>query len=188
VASFNLLEHLCDASFVPPIGPALYPRQINPDRQPMRTRDGWIAIAPYQDPRWIRFFEAAGHPEVLQQPELSTKEARAQHNSQLYQAAARILPERTTDEWLALLQQAQVPAMRVNEIGDLPSNPQLQASGLIRQRTHPSEGDYLEVGPPVRFSAYEPEPLAHAALPGQHSDEIAHELGVAPPPRKESAP
>jgi crotonobetainyl-CoA:carnitine CoA-transferase CaiB-like acyl-CoA transferase len=89
---------------------------------------------------------------------------------------------------LALLQQAQVPAMRVNEIGDLPSNPQLQASGLIRQRTHPSEGDYLEVGPPVRFSAYEPEPLAHAALPGRHSDEIAHELGVAPPPRKESAP
>jgi crotonobetainyl-CoA:carnitine CoA-transferase CaiB-like acyl-CoA transferase len=188
VASFNLLEHLCDASFVPPLGPALYPRQINPDRQPMRTRDGWIAIAPYQDPRWVRFFEAAGHPEVLQHPDLATREARTRHNSLLYQEAARILPERSTEEWLALLQQAQVPAMRVNEVGELPANPQLQASGLIRQRRHPTEGDYLEVGPPVRFSAYDPAPVAHAALAGQHSDEIARELGVAPPPRKESPP
>ena len=33
VASFNLLEHLCDATFVPPTGPALYPRQIDPSRR-----------------------------------------------------------------------------------------------------------------------------------------------------------
>ena len=178
LASFNLVEHLCDKTFVPPTGPALYPRQIDPMRQPMRTRDGYIAIAPYLDDRWLRFFEATGHPEVLEAPELADKALRRKHMSRMYEAAAAILPERTTAEWLDILKKANVPAMRVNDIADLPDDPQLQAAGLFRQRTHPTEGAYLEVRPPVRFSGYAYADLSHAATPGQHSAEVARELGV----------
>ena len=39
-------EHLCDATFVPPTGRWGYPRQLDPVRQPMRTKDGYISIAP----------------------------------------------------------------------------------------------------------------------------------------------
>jgi len=134
VASFNLVEHLCDQTFVPPTGPGLYARQIDPQRQPMRTADGYIAIAPYLDERWLRFFEAAGHPEVLADPLLADKALRRRNMSRMYQAAAAILPERGTDEWLRILRQANVPAMRVNDIADLPNDPQLQATGLFRQR------------------------------------------------------
>lgn len=35
IASFNLLEHLCDATFVPSTGQWGYPRQLDPTRQPM---------------------------------------------------------------------------------------------------------------------------------------------------------
>jgi crotonobetainyl-CoA:carnitine CoA-transferase CaiB-like acyl-CoA transferase len=185
LVSFNLLEHLCDATFVPPTGPALYPRQIDPSRQPMATKDGYIAIAPYMDDRWLRFFDASGHPEELNRPELADKLLRRKNMNLMYQAAARIMPERTTDEWLAILQKANVPAMRVNEVEDLLHDPQLKASGLFRQRSHPTEGEYLELRPPVRFSAYESPELAHAATPGQHSDEVARELGVTVSPRKE---
>lgn len=185
ITSFNLLEHLCDATFVPPTGPALYPRQIDPSRQPMRTRDGWIAIAPYQDERWLRFFQAAGHPEELQRPELADKELRRKNMHLMYQAAARIMPERGTDEWLDILRQANVPAMRVNEVADLPNDPQLVASGLFRKRTHPTEGDYLEVAPPVRFSAYERAERAHAPHAGEHSAALARELGVPVPTKGE---
>lgn len=179
VASFNLLEHLCDKTFVPPTGPALYPRQVDPARQPMRTKDGYIAIAPYLDDRWLRFFEAAGHAKVLDAPHFADKMLRRKNMSRMYEAAAEILPERGTAEWLVLLKKANVPAMRVNEIDDLPDDPQLKASGLFRQRTHPTEGEYLEVRPPVRFSGYDYKDLAHAAAPGQHSEEVARELGVA---------
>lgn len=187
LASFNLLEHLCDRTFVPPTGPALYPRQIDPSRQPMRTRDGYIAIAPYLDDRWVRFFQAAGHPEVLDAPELADKALRRKNMNRMYVAAAAILPERGTAEWLDILRKANVPAMRVNDIGDLPDDPQLQASGLFRKRTHPTEGDYLEVRPPVRFSGYEYADLAHAAAPGQHSAEVARELGVSMAARRADA-
>ncbi|KQP13170.1 CaiB/BaiF CoA-transferase family protein [Pseudorhodoferax sp. Leaf267] len=186
LVSFNLLEHLCDATFVPPTGPALYPRQIDPSRQPMRTKDGYIAIAPYMDERWLRFFDAAGHPEELDRPELADKLLRRKNMHLMYQAAARILPERGTEEWLQILEKANVPAMRVNEVEDLLHDPQLAASGLFRQRQHPTEGQYLELRPPVRFSAYDSPELAHAALPGQHSAEIAQELGVAVPRREQT--
>jgi len=187
VASFNLVEHLCDQTFVPPTGPGLYARQVDPQRQPMRTADGYIAIAPYLDERWLRFFEAAGHPEVLADPLLADKALRRRNMSRMYQAAAAILPERGTDEWLRILRQANVPAMRVNDIADLPNDPQLQATGLFRQRTHPTEGDYLEVRPPVRFSAYDYPDLDHAAAPGQHSEQVARELGVTLAPKVKGA-
>ena len=178
IASFNLLEHLCDATFVPPTGRWGYPRQLDPVRQPMRTMDGYISIAPYVDDRWVRFFEAAGHPEVLRQERFIDKPARRKNMSQMYEAAEAVLPERTTAEWLELLKQAHVPAIQTNEIGDLLADPHLQATGLLKMREHPSEGTYVEVRPPVRFARQDSAELAHAAATGQHTEEVNRELGL----------
>ena len=105
--------------------------------------------------------------------------------SQMFEEMARISPERTTDEWLALCRQANVPAMRVNAVHELPDNEQLKASGLFRHREHPTEGPYLEVGMPVRFSATpEARELRHAAVPGEHAEEVARELGMPWPDQR----
>ena len=185
MVSFNMLEHLCDNTFKPATtSPGYYQRQLDPTRQPMRTRDGFIAFAPYLDDRWIRFFEAAGHAHVLQEPRFIDKPTRRANMSQMFEVMAAIAPERTTDEWLALMKEANVPAMRVNRIDELLDNPQLLASGLLRERDHPTEGRYVEVGMPVRFSAHQPAPPSHAVGPGEHSESVARELGVVPAPRK----
>jgi crotonobetainyl-CoA:carnitine CoA-transferase CaiB-like acyl-CoA transferase len=178
IASFNLLEHLCDATFVPPTGRWGYPRQLDPLRQPMRTSDGYIAIAPYVDDRWVRFFEAAGHPEVLKEERFIDKATRRKNMSQMYEVAITIMPERSTTEWLRILKQANVPAIHVNEMDDLLDDPHLRATGLFRQREHPTEGAYVEVRPPVRFSAFEYPDARHAAARGQHTDELNRELGL----------
>lgn len=184
LVSFNTLDHLCDNSFVPPTSsPGYYQRQLDPHRQPMRTKDGYIAFAPYLDDRWIRFFEAAGHAHVLKEERFIDKPTRRANMTQMFEVMARIAPERTTDEWLELMKKVNVPAMRINRIDELPENPQIQASGLIRQREHPTEGPYLEVGLPVRFSAAPPRELRHAARPGEHSEEVARELGIELSPR-----
>jgi len=198
MASFNTLEHLCDNSYVPPtVGPSAigpgksngyYERQLDPTRQPMRTKDGWIAFAPYLDDRWVRFFEAAGYGHVLKEPSFIDKQTRRANMSQMFEVMAKIAPDRTTDEWLDLMKTANVPAMRVNRIDELHTNAQLQASGLMRETEHPTEGRYIEVGMPVRFSATEgggaPAPRPAASV-GQHSAEVEHELGIAPVRRPE---
>jgi len=193
MVSFNTVEHLCDNSYVPPtVGPSAigpgqsngyYERQLDPAWQPMRTKDGWIAFAPYLDDRWVRFFEAAGHSQVLKEPRFSDKPARRANMSQMFEIMAKIAPERTTDEWLALMKAANIPGMRVNRIDELPRDEQLGASGLMREMEHPTEGRHIEVGMPVRFSATKGRgalACRPAANKGQHSAEIERELGIAP--------
>jgi len=180
VASFNLLEHLYGATFEPPTEPWGYTRQLDPLRQPMRTKDGYIAIAPYQDERWVRFFNAAGHGALLQDPRFIDQAARRLNSSQMYMEAVSIMPERTTDEWLHLLKKAHVPAYRANDIGQVVNDPHLKAVGLFKEREHPTEGKYIEVMPPVRFSGFENPPLRFPPRVGEHTEEINRELGITP--------
>ena len=178
LVSFNLLDHLYEKTFVPAIGSTGYARQLDPSRQPMPTKDGYLVVAPYQDGRWIKFFEIAGRTEVLQEPGLTDWVLRRTNATRLYDHMKAILPSKTTDEWLALLNAAHIPATRVNSLDDLLDDPQLEASGLFDEREHPTEGRYIEVKPPIRFSAHEYAPSSHAALTGQHTQEVARELGV----------
>jgi crotonobetainyl-CoA:carnitine CoA-transferase CaiB-like acyl-CoA transferase len=181
LASFNMVEHLCNMTLVPPTGGWGYARQLDPIRQPMRTADGWISVAPYIDERWLRFFDAVGRSELLDRPSLADALLRRQNMSEMYGFMAEILPSRTTAQWLALFKDIAVPAMAVREIGDLPADPHLQAVGLFRQREHPTEGAYLEVRQPVRFGGCDLPELRHAPGLGEHSDELLRELGLLPP-------
>jgi crotonobetainyl-CoA:carnitine CoA-transferase CaiB-like acyl-CoA transferase len=181
LASFNSLEHLCNQAMVPPTGSWGYARQLDPDRQPMATADGWISVAPYVDARWQRFFDAVGRPDVFQRPTLATKDLRRTHMSEMYREMAAILPSRSTADWLALFKRIEVPAMAVQTVGDLPADPHLQAVGLFQPRQHPTEGGYLGVRQPVRFGASQLPTPRDAPQLGQHSDELLRELGLAPP-------
>jgi crotonobetainyl-CoA:carnitine CoA-transferase CaiB-like acyl-CoA transferase len=178
IASFNLLEHLCDQTFDPPTGRWGYARQLNPGRQPLTTKDGYISIAPYVEDRWVRFFNATGHPEVLLDPRFSTPELRNGNTSLMYEVAATFMKERTTAEWLRVLKEVNVPAIQVNEIGDVLDDPHLAAVGLFERREHPSEGGYVEVRPPVKFAGFEYPDRRHAPTIGQHTAEIDRELGI----------
>ena len=181
LASFNSLEHLCNQAMVPPTGSWGYARQLDPDRQPMATADGWISVAPYVDARWQRFFDAVGRPDVFQRPTLADKDLRRSNMAEMYREMAAILPGRSTADWLALFKRIEVPAMAVQTVGDLPADPHLQAVGLFQPRQHPTEGGYLAVRQPVRFSASQLPTPRDAPQLGQHSDELLRELGLAAP-------
>ena len=181
MASFNSLEHLCNQTMVPPTGPWGYARQLDPDRQPMATADGWVSVAPYMDARWQRFFDAVGRPDVFQRPTLADKDLRRTHMSEMYREMAAILPGRTTADWLALFKRIEVPAMVVQSVGDLPADPHVQAVGLFQERQHPTEGSYLAVRQPVRFGGCTLPELRDAPNLGEHGDELLRELGLLPP-------
>ena len=180
LASFNSVEHLCNQTLLPPTGAWGYARQLDPDRQPMRTADGWLSVAPYLDARWQRFFDAVGRPDVFQRPTLADKDLRRLNMAEMYREMATILPGHDTAHWLALFQRIEVPAMPVQTVGDLPADPHLQAVGLFQQRQHPTEGAYLAVRQPVRFGGCQlPEP-ADAPNLGEHGDALLAELGLLP--------
>jgi crotonobetainyl-CoA:carnitine CoA-transferase CaiB-like acyl-CoA transferase len=182
VTAFTLLEHL-GAGIFPDLPRKMgYSRQISSTRQPSPTADGYICLAPYNDERWIRFFKAVGREDVLAEERFGTPRQRQRDRNLLYQVVADITPQRTTAEWLEIMKDADIPARQVNDLGDLFEDPQLKAVGFFRERTHPTEGRYLEVRPAVKYSARPDRHLGYAPHVGQHTAEVERELGITADP------
>ena len=173
---FLMQEHLHDRVFVPPTGPAGYPRQLDPVRQPMRTSDGHIVVAPYTDERWLRFFDLIGRSDVYGVDALATPLLRLKNVALLQQAMAAVMPERTTDEWLELLGRHDIPAARVNSLDDLLDDPHLKAVGFFETLQHPTEGPLVGMQAPIRFGAGHPIELRAAPMIGEHSEPIRRSL------------
>lgn len=152
-ANFMLTEHLRDAAFVPPIGDIGYPRQLDPNRQPFPTRDGYLAIVPYTDPKIVQLFDLLGDGEFLTRPGFDTPLDRHANMTRIYARIAELTPARTSQEWLDLFAANDLPAMVARDLADLFDDPHLVQTGFFRTRTHPDCGDYREMTPPIRFSA-----------------------------------
>src|ERR1700733_13367676 len=73
MATFMLVEHANGAMFPPPLGPAIYPRTVAPNRKPYPTKDGLVAALIYNDKQWSAFVEAV-RPPWASDPQLATLE------------------------------------------------------------------------------------------------------------------
>jgi crotonobetainyl-CoA:carnitine CoA-transferase CaiB-like acyl-CoA transferase len=175
-AHFMLEEHLCAGTFVPPTGPLGYPRQLDPNRQPFPTADGYLSIVPYTDDSIVRIFHVLGAPEVLEREPFTSPRGRGLNVSYLYAEIARLTPARTSADWLERLRAAEIPALAVCDLQDVPNDPHLRASGFITEREHPSEGRYLDMRPPVRFGARYSPAGRPAPLLGEHTEEVRAQL------------
>ena len=150
--SFMLTEHLAGQTFDPPVGTVCYSRQVDPDRQPLPTSDGYISIVAYTDEAWPRIFDMLGAPEVLADERFLTRSLRVRNQPLLLQAMARLTPNYTTAELLAQCRTRQLPAQPARDIGDVMTDEHLVATGLFKSRHHSTEGDYFEIQQPVKFS------------------------------------
>lgn len=177
LVSFLMVEHLYDRAFVPPLGPAGYTRVTTPLRRPYRTRDGHVCILPYSDSQWHDFFAIAGRPEMKDDPRFADFTTRNEHVDTLYGFIAAVAPERTTEEWLALCAEAEIPAAPVNALNDLFDDPHLKATDFFRPLAHPSEGDTVIASPPIAMSRTPGSIRRPAPALGEHGAEVLREIG-----------
>ncbi|WP_428682127.1 CaiB/BaiF CoA transferase family protein [Sphingopyxis sp.] len=152
-ASFMLTEHLRDDTLDPPIGPAGYPRQLDPTRQPFPTADGYMAIVPYTPDSTARLMGLLGSETLLTSPEFEAAKAKGQHMPLVYSEIARKTPARTTAEWLELFAANDIPAMAARDLQDIRADPHFASTGFFRRREHPDVGGFYEMQPPVKFGA-----------------------------------
>jgi crotonobetainyl-CoA:carnitine CoA-transferase CaiB-like acyl-CoA transferase len=149
MASFMLVEHANGAMFDPPLGPAVYPRTVAPNRKPYPTKDGHISVLIYNDKHWAAFIEAV--QPIWNSDVYATLERRAQQIDTVYGLVAETLKERTTDEWLALFRELQIPAAPIRSPGALFEHPHLNAVGLFETVDTP-HGPVRFPGVPTWFS------------------------------------
>ncbi|MEO1568738.1 MAG: CoA transferase [Pseudomonadota bacterium] len=182
ITHFLLEEHFYEAVFDPPVGPWCYQRQVDPCRQPLQTRDGWLVLAPYNDQRWIRVFDVFGAPEELEDERINSRRGRYFNMDYMMARTQHYLLAETTAHWLEVFAAADIPAGRVNDISALRDDPHLKASGFFQRREHPTEGAYWETQPPVRFVGLPTRAIDPAPILGQHTDLVLESLGLGEGP------
>jgi crotonobetainyl-CoA:carnitine CoA-transferase CaiB-like acyl-CoA transferase len=181
--NFMLEEHLRDATFEPPIGPIGYPRQLDPGRQPFPTADGHISIVPYTDDKMVALLDLLGGSALLEEDRFATPLERFGHSTALYEEVARLTPARSTEDWMRIFADSDIPAMPVCDLADIKNDPHLVATGFFRRRHHPIEGAFDEMAPPIRFSADKGRKLGLAPGLDEHGEEIREELSTRGPAR-----
>ena len=90
---------------------------------------------------------------------------------------SEIFSERTRQEWVELLKDADCCCEPVNSVSEAFLDPQLQARDMILQTDHPSGGQLKQIGIPVKFS--ETPGAIRLAPPnfGEHTQEVLRDLG-----------
>ncbi|SPA22606.1 L-carnitine dehydratase/bile acid-inducible protein F [Cupriavidus taiwanensis] len=141
MAAFVLGDHLGGASFEPAAGAMGYSRLLTPHRKPYQTKDGYVAAVVYNDKHWRSFFEAIGEvPRFEADPRFQTAAARADNYDAIYGYLAEVMATRTTQEWVVLLERADIPHARVNRVEDLVDDAQLRAVGFFDERNFGDAG------------------------------------------------
>ena len=178
MVGFVLGDHLGGLSFEPPLDAGGYARQLSPDRRPYRTSDGHLCALVYTDKQWESFLRAVGRESLLTSDErFATFAQRSRNIDFVYGELARLFEERTTAEWMVLLEEADVPMLPMHDFDSVLRDPHLVATGFFTTQAHPSEGTLRSMRMPMSWSDSSPDPVRPAPRHGEHSLEVLREAG-----------
>ena len=179
MVDFTLVEHLYGFNFIPPKAPPIYPRQSSPNRRPYKTKDGYVAVLPYSDEQWLRFFKLVGKEEILKDSKFSSLKSRNENIDLLYHMLSEELTKQDTNYWLKSLKQSDIPAAKVNFPEEIFEDEHLQETNFFRETQHPSEGKLLYPKFPVEFKNTDNGETLHAPNLGENTKETLVGLGYS---------
>jgi crotonobetainyl-CoA:carnitine CoA-transferase CaiB-like acyl-CoA transferase len=143
------------------------------------TRDGHINVATTGRPTWERLCRAIGAEDLLGRPDYATADARSANRDALNAELDRILAQKTSAEWIDILNAGGVPCGPIYAIDQVFADEQVRHLGIAQPVETPDRGVLQVVGQPIRASR---TPSRIAAPPpelGQHTDEVLGEFGFA---------
>ena len=101
--------------------------------QVFRTSDGHVVLACGADRQFRHFCEAIDQPALAEDPRFAKNEDRVRHRADLIPLLEAEFVGRSTDDWIALLENAGVPGGPINTMDRVFSQEQVVARGLAKE-------------------------------------------------------
>ncbi|MEM5275591.1 CoA transferase [Cupriavidus taiwanensis] len=145
--------------------------------QAFRTADGWIMVAAYMPERWRRLCDVLGLPAMADDPRFATSPLRVANRGAMVEALTSVFVTRSTDAWLALLQDADILCARVATYEDLMAHPQVAANRMVQRVGHQTLGEVRMPGFPINSAQENALPARPAPACGQHTQAVLADFG-----------
>ncbi len=142
--------------------------------------DQWLSLGMLQPDRyWADFCRALGRPELATDERFAEMRSRGQNAEAAVALLDEIFASKPRDEWMKILREDEGDFIftRVNNVNELPDDPQVQANDYVVDFDHPQHGTIQMVGMPVRLSETPGGIRTPAPEFGQHTEEILLDLG-----------
>jgi len=141
------------------------------------TQDGHINIAAAGDEIYTRFCGAIERPDLLTDPRFATAKARSANRDTLMHVLMPVTRQKTSAEWVELLNRAGVPCGPIYRIDEAFADPQVRHLAMAQPVHSAALGELTILGHPVSVGDAR-LPLRNAAPElGQDNEEILTSIG-----------
>jgi crotonobetainyl-CoA:carnitine CoA-transferase CaiB-like acyl-CoA transferase len=146
-----------------------------------RTRDGFIELSPVFSQNALRDISVAmGLSDLSQNPRFHADSDRLANAGELNAILAKCFLEKTTADWIAMLEPQGVLCGEIRSFEQAAQDPQARANQMIVAMDHPRAGRLDLLGAPIRLYS---TPATYRTPPpelGQHNRLVLEELGYTP--------
>lgn len=143
--------------------------------QNFETADGWIVVACAKEKFWKRLVNLFDENSVVSSTDFETFQLRRQNSNRVLPELKKLFAQRSTTEWLQILQQAHIPCAPVNDVKTALTDPLVDERGLIVEINHPNLGKVRQIAGPVRVGLFNPIRQRGPFL-GEHTESVLNEI------------
>ena len=144
------------------------------------TKDGWLMIAAYHEDRWKALCAVIGAPELAAHPDFALNPQRVANRGKLMTALKSRLASKTSQEWQALMEAADIICGPIADYAMLMDSPQLAHNGVI-VAAHSTVAGTVKM-PGLALGDRDAQSRVRRGPPavGEHSCEVLAEFGLSP--------
>ncbi len=143
--------------------------------QAFTAADAPLVVAAGNDALWRKLCDLLGCAELIDDERLATNDARTTNQAFLEQELNRHFALAPRDEWLQRLSDAGIPAAPIRNMGEVLSDPHLQAREMLHQMRDSAGAAFLTAGSPLRMDGAAPPLSPQAPGLGEHTDTVLDE-------------
>ena len=138
-----------------------------------------MSVAVMSNAQWVALTDALDHPEWRDDERFKTPALRDLNINDRLELTQTVLVNKTTDDWMAILDGAGVPCAPVLTRSEVVEHPQILANGTLVEYEHAISGRLRQARHAAQFSETPADALGEAPVMAADTDEVLAESGFS---------